>query len=220
MLSQRSVSFATTATDIDHIYNDRYYITMPKGRPRSFDRDDVLKRAMLLFWKHGYEATSISLLTEAMGIGAPSLYAAFGDKRALFKEALDRYMVSYGSFMRALPEEPDPKTAVERLLLEAAAMFTSGDHPPGCMVITSATNCGPDSAAVERRLRAIRASTVRAFEEKIASCPKRLPPSTSARALALFFSATLQGMSAQARDGASRDELVGIARAALRAWPA
>ena len=192
---------------------------MTKGRPRSFDRDDVLKRAMLLFWKHGYDATSVSLLTEAMGIGTPSLYAAFGDKRALFKEALDRYMATYGSFMRALPEESDPRAAIERLLLEAAAMFTSGDHPPGCMVIAAATNCGPESAAVEKRLRTIRAGTVRAFEEKIANGPRGLPPRTSAHALALFFSATLQGMSAQARDGASREELEAIARAALCAWP-
>jgi AcrR family transcriptional regulator len=193
---------------------------MTKGRPRSFDRDDALKRAMLLFWKHGYDATAISLLTKAMGIGAPSLYAAFGDKRALFKEALDRYMATYGSFMRALQEEEsDPRGAIERLLLGAAAMFTSGDHPPGCMVITSATNCGPESTAVEKRLRTIRAGTVRALEEKIAKGPRGLPPRTSAHALALFFSTTLQGMSAQARDGATREELEAIARAALCAWP-
>jgi hypothetical protein len=87
------------------------------------------------------------------------------------------------------------------------------------MIITAATNCGPESAAVEKRLRTIRASTVHAFEEKIANGPRPLPPGISAHALALFFSATLQGMSAQARDGASRQELETIARAALRAWP-
>lgn len=190
---------------------------MTKGRPRSFDRNDALERAMLLFWKHGYDATSLALLTEAMGIGAPSLYAAFGDKRGLFKEALDHYMTSYGSFMRAVFDEPEPRAAIERMLLEAAAMFTNSEHPPGCMVITAATNCAPGSAAVEKRLRSIRIGTVSALEEKIASV---VAPQASARALALFFSATLQGMSAQARDGASRAELEAIARAALRAWPA
>jgi TetR/AcrR family transcriptional regulator, copper-responsive repressor len=194
---------------------------MTKGRPRSFDRDDVLRRAMLLFWKHGYDATSISLLTEAMGIGAPSLYAAFGDKRALFKEALEHYMTTYGSFMiQARQCESDPRAAIERMLLEAAAMFTSAEHPPGCMIITAATNCAPESAAVEKRLRAIRASTVHAIEEKIAKGRRSLPRQTNAHTLALFFSATLQGMSAQARDGASREELEAIARAALCAWPA
>jgi AcrR family transcriptional regulator len=192
---------------------------MTKGRPRSFDRDDVLKRAMMLFWKHGYDATSVSLLTNAMGIGAPSLYAAFGDKRALFKEALDYYMKNYGAFtVRALEDESDPRAAIERFLLEAAAAFTSGDHPPGCMIITAATNCAPDSAAVEKRLRSFRAYTVRALEKKIASGPRGVP-ADAARTLALFFSVTLQGMSAQARDGASREELEAVARAALRAWP-
>jgi AcrR family transcriptional regulator len=192
---------------------------MTKGRPRSFDRDDVLARAMMLFWKHGYDATSVSLLTEAMGIGAPSLYAAFGDKRALFKEALDHYMTNYGTPIRALLGEPDPRAAVERMLLEAAVAFTSAGHPPGCMIIEAATNCAPESAAVEKRLRTIRAGTVDAIEEKIANGPHGLPPGATPRTLALFFSATLQGMSAQARDGASRDELEAVARAALRAWP-
>lgn len=193
---------------------------MAKGRPRSFDRDDVLKRAMMLFWKHGYDATSVSLLTKEMGIGAPSLYAAFGDKRALFEEALGHYMKAYGAFMvRSLQDEADPRAAIERLLLDAAAMFTSGDHPPGCMVITAATNCTPESAAVEKHLRAFRKHTVHALEEKIAGGSRRLPAHTSARTLALFFSATLQGMSAQARDGATREELEAVVRAALRAWP-
>jgi AcrR family transcriptional regulator len=193
---------------------------MTKGRPRSFDRDDVLKRAMMLFWKYGYDATSVSLLTDAMGIGAPSLYAAFGDKRALFKETLEHYMTTYGSFMiQARQDESDPRAAIERMLLEAAAVFTSADHPPGCMIITAATNCAPESAVVEKRLRTIRAGTVRAIEEKIANGPRGLTPRASARTLALFFAATLQGMSAQARDGASREELEAIARAALRAWP-
>jgi TetR/AcrR family transcriptional regulator, copper-responsive repressor len=175
---------------------------------------------MMLFWKHGYDATSVSLLTEAMGIGAPSLYAAFGDKRGLFKEALDHYMTNYGSFMvSAFRDEADPRAAVARMLLGAAEMFTSAGHPPGCMIITSATNCAPESAAVEKRLRTIRQSTVHAIEEKIANGPKATSPRASAHTLALFFSATLQGMSAQARDGASREELEGIARAALRAWP-
>ncbi|HEV7753516.1 MAG TPA: TetR/AcrR family transcriptional regulator, partial [Baekduia sp.] len=71
---------------------------MPKGRPRSFDRDAALQSALLVFWEHGYDATPVTLLTEAMGIGAPSLYAAFGDKRTLFEAALDRYLHTYGAF--------------------------------------------------------------------------------------------------------------------------
>ena len=192
------------------------------GRPRSFDRNHALTRAMMVFWKHGYDATSIALLTESMGIGAPSLYAAFGDKRSLFDEALDYYSNTYGAFTaRILREETDARAAVERLLREAAAMFANKDHPPGCLVISAATNCSPQSASVQRRLRSFRSLTVRALEEKMESTKSAggLPPDVDAHALALFYSSMLQGMSAQARDGASREELQAIAGAALRAWP-
>lgn len=192
------------------------------GRPRSFDRDDALKRALMVFWEHGYDATSIALLTESMGIGAPSLYAAFGDKRALFDDALDYYARTYGAFIeQTLREETDARAAVERLLREAAAVFSGKDHPPGCLVISAATNCSPRSAPVQRRLRSFRSQTVRALEEKMTSARSggQLPLHVDAHALALFYSSVLQGMSAQARDGASRKELEGIASTALSAWP-
>lgn len=192
------------------------------GRPRSFDRDAALHRALMVFWKHGYDATSIALLTKAMGIGAPSLYAAFGDKRALFDEALGIYAKTYGAFLvQALAEEADARMAVTRLLRGAAAMFAEPEHPPGCLVISAATNCSPQSATVQRRLRSYRESTVRGLEEKLghARASGHLPARVDVRALALFYSAVLQGMSAQARDGASREQLEAIADTALQAWP-
>jgi AcrR family transcriptional regulator len=192
------------------------------GRPRSFDRDDALERALMVFWEHGYDATSIALLTESMGIGAPSIYAAFGDKRALFDDALDHYARTYGAFIvEALREGTEARAAVERLLREAAAMFSDKGHPPGCLVISAATNCSPRSAPVQRRLRSFRSQTVRALEDKMRSARAdgTLPPHVDPHALALFYSAVLQGMSAQARDGASRRELEGIASTALGAWP-
>ena len=195
---------------------------MPRGRTRAFDRDEALDRAVAVFWEHGYDATSIALLTEAMGIGAPSLYAAFGDKRALFDEALDRYLRTYGAFTaRALAEEPTAREAVERLLREAAAAYTGAGHPPGCLLITAATNCTPGSAGVKARLRDLRAQGHLALEQKIAAAVQagELPAGTDARALATFCAATLQGMCAQARDGATRSDLAAIAAAALRAWP-
>src|SRR5919197_3165387 len=110
---------------------------MRTGRPRSFNRDEALEGAIAVFWEHGYDATSISLLTSALGIGAPSLYAAFGDKRALFLEALDRYMRTYGAFAaRALAEEPNARDAVERLLHQAAGAYTRPEHPRGCLLIS------------------------------------------------------------------------------------
>lgn len=196
---------------------------MRTGRPRSFDRDEALEGAIAVFWQHGYEATSVSLLTGALGIGAPSLYAAFGDKKTLFYEALDRYNRTYGDFtVRALTEEPDARAAVERLLRDASAAYTRPDRPPGCLLITAATNCSPQSADVATRLRDIRARAGTALADKIGAAVRAgtVPAGTDARALASFYAAVLQGMSAQARDGATRADLRHIAEAALRAWPA
>ena len=177
---------------------------------------------MTVFWEHGYETTSIAMLTKALGIAAPSLYAAFGDKRALFLEALDLYNGTYAAFTaRALAEEADARTAIERLLREAAAAYTRRDHPAGCLLITSATNCGPQSADIQAHLRELRRAGTNALARKIAAAVRAgdLPRGTKARPLAVFYSATLQGMSAQARDGASRADLEQIATVALRAWP-
>jgi AcrR family transcriptional regulator len=185
---------------------------VPRGRARAFDRDEALNRAVAVFWEHGYDAASVALLTEAMGIGAPSLYAAFGDKRALFD----------GSFTaRAIAGESSARGAIARLLREAAAAYTGAGHPPGCLLITAATNCTPGSAGVKARLRDLRAQGHLALEQKIAAAVQagELPAGTDSRALATFYAATLQGMCAQARDGATRSDLTAIATAALRAWP-
>jgi TetR/AcrR family transcriptional regulator, copper-responsive repressor len=195
---------------------------MKTGRPRSFDRDEALEGAIAVFWEHGYDTTSMSLLTKALGIGAPSLYAAFGDKRALFLEVLDRYLRTYGAFTeRALAEEPNARDAVARLLHEAAAAYTRPDRPRGCLLITAATNCSPQSTDIAARLRDLRAMGARALEDKIARAVRsgELPADTDAHALATFYAAVLPGMSAQARDGATRADLEQIAEAALRAWP-
>ena len=195
---------------------------MRTGRPRSFDRDEALERAIAVFWEHGYDVTSIALLTKALGIGPPSLYAAFGDKRALFLEALDRYLRTYGAFTeRALAEEPNARDAVERLLRQAATAYTRPDRPRGCLLITAATNCSPQSADIAARLRELRAAGTQALEDKIAAAVRtgELPARTDAHALATFYAAILQGMSAQARDGAARTDLEQVARSALQAWP-
>jgi AcrR family transcriptional regulator len=192
------------------------------GRPRSFDRDQVLERAVVTFWEHGYDATSVSLLSERMGISTPSLYTAFGDKRALFLEALDRYLHTYGAFTgRAFTEESTAYGAVSRLLRDAAAAYTGAGHPPGCLLITAATNCTPQSDDIRIHLRDLRAASADTFEQKLSTAVRagELPVGTDTHALTAFYSAVLQGMSAQARDGATHADLDQIAEAALRAWP-
>ncbi|GAA1351794.1 TetR/AcrR family transcriptional regulator [Streptomyces beijiangensis] len=194
--------------------------TKQRGRPRSFDREAALGQATMAFWEHGYEATSIADLTRAMGIGAPSLYAAFGDKKALFEEVVRGYGATYGAFTgAALEEEPTARAAFTRVLREAAAVFTDPAHPPGCMVISAATNC--TTAEVEEALRAMRNTNIARFEDLVRADVHRgeLPPDTAPGVLARYIAAVFQGMSQQARDGATREELERVAGLAMRAWP-
>jgi AcrR family transcriptional regulator len=194
----------------------------PRGRPLSFDRDAALETAMHVFWERGYEAASISDLTSAMGITPPSLYTAFGDKEQLFLEAIERYALGYGSISaRALREEPSARSAIERWLTEAANELTEPCHPKGCMVVMAATNC---SAAAER----VQAALLRRRTEAIAAVGCRiqggvdsgeLPADTDAQDLANFYATVYQGMSMQAKDGATREGLMATVRSAMRAWP-
>ncbi|MCD7439184.1 TetR/AcrR family transcriptional regulator [Streptomyces lincolnensis] len=192
----------------------------PRGRPRSFDRATALEKALLAFWEHGYEATSVSDLTRVMDIGAPSLYAAFGDKRSLFEEVVREYGVKYGSFGdRALAEEPTARAAVERTLREAAAEYTDPAHPYGCLVVHAATNCS--TPEVEQSLRERRNANIAAFESRIRAdiAAGELPAGTDAAALARHVGAMIQGMSQQARDGASRTDLEALVEIAMAIWP-
>ncbi|HLL35078.1 TetR/AcrR family transcriptional regulator [Streptomyces sp.] len=193
--------------------------TRGRGRPRSFDRETALEKAIMAFWEHGYEATSVSDLTRAMGIGAPSLYSAFGDKRALFDEVVQVYGARYGSFVgRALAEEPTARAAVERTLREAAVEYTAPGRPHGCLVVHAATNC--TTPEVEQSLRERRNAGIAAFESRIRAdiASGELPPGTDAAALARHTGAMIQGMSQQARDGASRAELEALAEIAMAVW--
>ncbi|GLW04894.1 TetR family transcriptional regulator [Microtetraspora sp. NBRC 13810] len=191
-----------------------------RGRPRSFDREAALAQATLLFWERGYEATSVADLTRVMGIGPPSLYAAFGDKRALFEEVVDSYGHAFGAFAaRALEQEPTTRAGVARMLREAAEEYTRPGRPRGCLVISAATNC--TSEEVEGALRERRNATVRDIQRRIEHdiSTGELPEGTDARVLAVYVGAVVQGLSQQARDGATRAELEAVAAAAMSAWP-
>lgn len=175
---------------------------------------------MRLFWERGYEATSIADLTSAMGIGAPSLYAAFGSKRELFDDVLALYARQYRRFMaNALLEEPTLRMGIERMLREAAAAYTLRGRPRGCLVISAAVNC--TTPQVQQALRALRNESVEKLAQVIENAVRagELAVGTDARALAVFTGLLMQGMAAQARDGASRAEIAAAAVLAIQAWP-
>ena len=176
---------------------------------------------MELFWRQGYEATSIADLTRAMGNNPPSLYAAFGDKERLFLEAVERYGCRSTRAEELLAEAPTAREGVERVLKEAAREFTDPCHPPGCMVVSAATNCSAEAAHVQAALavrrRRAEANLKARIERGLAE--GELPPRTDCAALAKFYATVIEGMAVQARDGASRKSLMATAAAAMRAWP-
>jgi AcrR family transcriptional regulator len=177
---------------------------------------------MELFWRQGYESTSISDLTSAMGITAPSLYAAFGDKERLYMEAVGRYMSGLGDAGSILAGEATARGAIERLLGAAAIEFTNTkDHPPGCMVVASAINGSPQSAHLQAAIRGCRLEVEARITAKIKHGVRdgELPPRTNAAALGKFYMTVMHGMTIQARDGATQKELLAVARAAMLLWP-
>lgn len=192
-----------------------------RGRPRSFDRSAALTRAMEVFWTKGYEGASIADLTAAMGIGSPSLYAAFGSKEALFREAVDLYSATEGTeIWTVLDTAPTAREAIAGFLMATAASFARPGKPAGCMIVLSALHATEASESVCRALRAKRADNQKAMEDCLrrAVAAGELPRGIDVRPIATFYLTVQQGMSVQARDGASRDMLEQIARSAMAAW--
>lgn len=190
-----------------------------RGRPRSFDRSVALTRAMETFWRRGYEAASLTELTAAMGINSPSLYAAFGSKEALFREAVELYAATEGAPIdRALTEEPTAYEAVAAVLRWNARAYTGEGRPTGCMIVLAAVNTTDEAA--RRCLAEVRAAGIDQLRERLERGVRagELPPDADTATAARFYTAVIQGMSVQARDGAGYEEVARVAERAIAAW--
>lgn len=193
-----------------------------KGRPREFDADEALDKALHVFWRQGYEGASLSDLTEAMGISRPSLYAAFGNKEELFRRALDRYAEhGPGTVQRDALNEPTARAVAKRLLHGTAHCLTDPSNPRGCLAVQGALSCGEAAEQIKAELCNRRAAGEAALSERFerAKAEGDLPSQSDPRALARYVMTVQQGMSVQAAGGASRQDLVIVADMALRAWP-
>ncbi|PIL20798.1 hypothetical protein P775_07770 [Puniceibacterium antarcticum] len=190
------------------------------GRPLSFDREEVLEKAMLAFWDSGYETTSISDLTAAMGVTAPSLYAAFGNKQELFLEAMRRYAGDHTALEQSMAEAPTARDAITEMLRGAAMLYTGETTPPGCLLASAAATGSPDALAVRDAVAAERRSVRDIILRRIAVDITKglLPPDTQPETLADLAIAVTQGMSVLARDGADRERLLAVAEAASASW--
>ncbi|WP_159995047.1 TetR/AcrR family transcriptional regulator [Roseomonas sp. 18066] len=190
-----------------------------RGRPRSFDRERALAAAMLLFWRRGYSATSVAELCQAMGIGSPSLYAAFGSKEALYAEALTLYGERFGPrIWTGFDAAPTAREAMRSLLLDSAT--TLAEDSCGCMVTLA--SLGDTEACQARSLLAgMRAAILAKVTGRLAAAQLagELPAGVDVAALGRFYLGVQQGMSVQARDGAGEAALAAMVDVAMAAWP-
>lgn len=194
----------------------------PLGRPREFDANEALDKALMAFWQRGFEGTSISDLTEAMGINRPSLYAAFGNKETLFRLALDRYAeIGPGALQRAALDEPTAKRVVETLLRSAAVALTDPCHPAGCLAVQGAMSCSEASESIKNELCARQSAGQAALRERLerAKAEGDLGADSDPAALARYVATLIQGMSVQASGGATQKDLLAVAEMALKSWP-
>lgn len=199
---------------------------MVRGRPREFDPDETLDQVLALFWRDGFDGASMQVLADSVGVSKPSLYAAYGNKEALFLAALDRYARTHGSQQAAaLDAEPDARVAVQRMLEHAADAPGTGDceHPAGCLVVMSSSLCDAPHvpAAVQASVRGLLQLTADALAGRLqrAADAGALPEGADPRALAEYFSAVMCGLSVQARSGVDRTVLRQVVATAMLAWP-
>jgi TetR/AcrR family transcriptional regulator, copper-responsive repressor len=194
-----------------------------KGRPREFDKDSVLDKAMLVFWQHGYEGTSLSELTTAMNINRPSLYSTFGDKEQLFFQTLERYLETYGTKgVRQLTAHSNIEMAIAAFFDCVVEQLTDPQLPPGCLIANSTLECGGNRfEAIGRRLSQCHAETEAALYHRLrlAQTQGQISETEDVQALAQFFTATMLGMGAIARTNPDPVMIRQLAKTALRVLP-
>lgn len=191
------------------------------GRPRSFDTGKALDAAMEVFWRRGYEGASVADLTKAMGINRPSLYAAFGDKEALFRKVLDRYQEGPAAYVWQALNQPTARACVEQLMQGAADLASGSSNPPGCLFVQGALACGDRAEGVRSDLIMRRRSGEKAVRHRLrrAQAEGDLSPDANPADLARYVVTMLHGIAVQAASGVTGKELRRVIQTALRAWP-
>ncbi|PIO96926.1 TetR/AcrR family transcriptional regulator [Pleomorphomonas carboxyditropha] len=191
------------------------------GRHREFDPERALEAALVVFWRKGYEGTSFEDLTQATGVARPGLYAAFGNKEALFLKVLDRYEATYVAFMREALGEPHARDVVRRILEGNAIVHTLDGESRGCLGINGAMACSDEGEPVRQELVRRRAASEAALRDRLERARREgdLPADADSTVLAAYVMTIGQGMAVQAKAGAPRQKLDAIAAHVLATWP-
>ena len=193
-----------------------------RGRPKGFDMETALEQAMMTFWERGFEATGVDDLAAAMGLSTSSLYASFGGKEELFLAALDHYQGGRGRYTKSFMEtDATARDTFTNLFQTAAVELTRADQPRGCMLALALPTCSPEMESLRRKMNERRGLSLARFQKRLARAVEdgELKASCDTGSLALFFLTTMQGMSIQARTGASREQLTQVGKLAMQAWP-
>ena len=195
-----------------------------RGRPRTFDTEHALDCAVEVFWKHGFQDASMQELTAAMGLSKPSLYAAFGDKEALYLKSLQRYAaLLVERHAAALNGEPDGRRAVAGFLRSLAGMLADPSLPGGCFIINGTADCGGSTipASVEMALREALQGTEARLRERLerAQADGQLPNDAQPAGMAAMFGSIVAGLAVMAKSGAAREKLEGVVDTAMAVWP-
>ncbi len=191
-----------------------------RGRPPAFNHDDALEKAMQAFWEHGYEGTSMAVLMETMGMNKPSIYAAFGNKEALFRKALQKYVSGPSAFVKDAVSEPTARQVVSVLLTKAVELLTAQNTPRGCMIVQGALSCGPESEHIQQELICYRSNFEGSLKERfdLAKANSDLPKDANTATLAKYVAIIHQGISVQATSGATKNDLMAVIDVVMKNW--
>jgi AcrR family transcriptional regulator len=201
--------------------NQQTDVLKRRGRPPAFEHEEALEKAMQTFWTFGYEGTSMAALIEAMDMNKPSIYAAFGNKEALFNQVLDKYVSGPSAFVKEAMSEPSSYEVAKKFLTKAVELLTQNQNPRGCMIVQGALSCGPEAEMIQKKLITYRANLEEGFKRRfdLAKDNRDLPQDTNTTALAKYVATIHQGISVQASSGASKDALMDIVDIAMQNWP-
>jgi AcrR family transcriptional regulator len=195
---------------------------MQRGRPRNFDKAEALDTALKLFWQHGYEGTSMAMLTESIGVNVASLYGAFGNKESLFVQCVERYSELNGDLYHESLKKKTARNVARSILEGEVELVTRRGTPNGCLMIQGALATSPEAEKIRKMMAQMRAMAEKWMAERFRQALDEgdLPSEVDPTALACYLMTINSGLAVQAKSGASKKQLLKVVELAMRGWPA